>query len=379
MKNILIKTTLISLLGIGGIFGGAVPVKAAEYSKSEIETKPTKMDEIQQELKLAQLQVGKINNKINDTQNKIKDKKMQITNMKIDIENLRGKMNDINKRIEAREGLLKVRVRSLQESGGNINYLDVLLGAKSFRDFINRTEAVIVFLEADRDILENHQKDKEQLTKVQSDLITKLSSLEALMADLKKMEEDLKAKKTDQTNLIESLKKEEKEVKMKVSVLENKKNERINNQVVTQIINEEPKNIVVTREKVAQSEENVQFIWPTVGGTITTYQGMRWGKFHKGIDIAGPADYAILAANGGTVKYAGWINGYGNTVRIQHSNGYLTQYAHLDSINVKMEQTVTTASKIGVMGSTGFSTGIHLDFEIYKNGKLLNPIDILPN
>ncbi|MCB5239370.1 murein hydrolase activator EnvC family protein [Niallia circulans] len=383
MKNTLMRVSFISILSIGGISGAAVPVQAAEYTQTEMETKIVeknkKISEAQRELNIAQLQINKINRSIYETQNKIKEKNQQVTDSKAEIENLQNQIEEINKRINARNGLLKDRARSLQESGGNINYLDVLLSATSFSDFLNRTEAVVTFLEADRNILEDHQTDKEKLAKIQSELETKLLSFEAMIMDLQEMEQALALKKTVEDNSLKRLEDEVKKGKIEVSALENKKNVLINNQVSIQMSKEPVKTKVETGQKITQTAENSQFIWPTIGGTITTYQGMRWGKFHKGIDIASSADYAILAANGGTVKYAGWINGYGNTIRVEHSNGYLTQYAHLDSINVKVDQTVTQGSKIGVMGSTGFSTGIHLDFEIYHNGKLLNPMDVLPN
>ena len=129
---------------------------------------------------------------------------------------------------------------------------------------------------------------------------------------------------------------------------------------------------------IVTAKGNGQFVWPTIGGQITSYQGMRWGKFHKGIDIAGPSDYSILAADSGKVTYAGWINGYGKTIKLDHNNGYTTQYAHLNSINVNVGDVVSAGDNIGVMGNTGRSTGIHLDFEVYLNGKLLNPVDVLP-
>lgn len=158
----------------------------------------------------------------------------------------------------------------------------------------------------------------------------------------------------------------------------------INDQVKTKdiisenIIEEKVDKIIVKGTKESPSIGTGKFVWPTIGGTVTSYQGMRWGKLHKGIDIAGVKDRSILAADNGTVTFTGWINGYGNTVKIDHNNGYTTQYAHLSSVNVKEGQIVSKGSKIGVMGSTGFTTGVTLDFEVYKNNKLVNPIDVLP-
>lgn len=119
-------------------------------------------------------------------------------------------------------------------------------------------------------------------------------------------------------------------------------------------------------------------VWPAVGGSISSKQGPRWGKYHKGIDIAGPSSRTIKAADNGIVVEAGYNNGgYGNKVVIDHKNGMKTVYAHLDSISVKVGQIVEAGSAIGIMGSTGNSTGVHLHFEVYKNGSLENPLNYL--
>lgn len=116
--------------------------------------------------------------------------------------------------------------------------------------------------------------------------------------------------------------------------------------------------------------------WPAVGGYISSHLGERWGKMHKGIDIARPSNRNILAADNGVVESAGYNNGgYGNKIVINHNNGMKTVYAHLSSIDVKVGQVVEKGSKIGVMGSTGNSTGIHLHFEVYKSGSLENPTE----
>lgn len=154
--------------------------------------------------------------------------------------------------------------------------------------------------------------------------------------------------------------------------------ETIQREVLKEEIVKEPvKRIVVQGTKVSSSRGTGSLSWPAVGGYISSYQGMRWGRLHKGIDIAGPSDLSILAADNGTVSYAGWNGGYGNMVEINHNNGMKTLYAHLSSIDVAVGQTVAKGQKIGIMGTTGNSTGIHLHFEVYKNGQLQNPMDYL--
>lgn len=152
----------------------------------------------------------------------------------------------------------------------------------------------------------------------------------------------------------------------------------IQRQIVSETITKEPQTrIVVKGTKVASSRGTGRLAWPAVGGYISSYQGMRWGRFHRGIDIAQPRNRNILAADNGTVTFAGWDGGYGNKVMINHNNGMTTLYAHLASMDVKVGQTVTQGQKIGVMGSTGNSTGVHLHFEVLQNGKLKNPMDFL--
>ncbi|WP_404460077.1 peptidoglycan DD-metalloendopeptidase family protein [Sutcliffiella horikoshii] len=144
-------------------------------------------------------------------------------------------------------------------------------------------------------------------------------------------------------------------------------------------LKEPVKHIVVKGTKVIPSRGSGSLAWPAVGGYISSKMGHRWGKMHKGIDIARPSDRTIKAADNGVVESAGWDGGYGNKVVINHQNGMKTTYAHLDSISVSVGQTVSRGGKIGVMGTTGQSTGVHLHFEVYQDGKLKDPMQYLNN
>jgi murein DD-endopeptidase MepM/ murein hydrolase activator NlpD len=95
---------------------------------------------------------------------------------------------------------------------------------------------------------------------------------------------------------------------------------------------------------------------------------------HSGIDIPGPAGTPVLASAPGTVRFAGRAGGYGNLVAIGHGGGVETRYGHLSRILVRAGETVGTGSAIGLMGSTGLSTGNHLHFEIRDNGHAVDPL-----
>ena len=121
------------------------------------------------------------------------------------------------------------------------------------------------------------------------------------------------------------------------------------------------------------------YIWPA-RGTLTSGYGWRWGRPHRGIDIAAPIGTPIVAAASGEVISAGWNSGgYGNLVKLKHPNGSVTFYAHNHRIMVRRGQKVKQGQQIAQMGSTGYSTGSHLHFEIRSNGKnAVNPIAYLP-
>lgn len=127
------------------------------------------------------------------------------------------------------------------------------------------------------------------------------------------------------------------------------------------------------------SEETAPYIWPAEG-TLTSRYGWRWGRLHKGIDIAGPIGTRILSVAPGEVKFAGWNRGgYGYLVEIRHDDGNLTRYAHNSHILVRKGQQVNQGQQIAEMGSTGYSTGPHLHFEFHLPGKgAHDPISYLP-
>jgi murein DD-endopeptidase MepM/ murein hydrolase activator NlpD len=147
-------------------------------------------------------------------------------------------------------------------------------------------------------------------------------------------------------------------------------------QIAKKVLNAPIPTLILKGTKVIRGEGSGKFSWPVIGARITSYMGMRWGRMHKGIDIVGNS--SILAADEGVIEFAGYDSGgYGNEVIINHNNGFKTLYGHMKSIKVKKGQIVEKGEVIGIMGSTGHSTGTHLHFEVHLNGKLKNPTSYL--
>nr|WP_239534041.1 M23 family metallopeptidase [Thalassobacillus pellis] len=197
------------------------------------------------------------------------------------------------------------------------------------------------------------------------------------------IEHDKKVVETDELYIGESEVKQEgsdgkKEIRYTKTIVNGEEKET---KIIEETIIEDPvEEIILKGTKQKPSRGDGSFVWPAVGGIITSEMGQRWGRMHKGIDISGVSDRTIKAADNGVVSEVSYNDGeYGNRVVIDHNNGYETYYFHLASVSVEDGEVVKAGEKIGVMGSTGNSTGMHLHFEVHKNGSVKNPLNYVSN
>ena len=125
------------------------------------------------------------------------------------------------------------------------------------------------------------------------------------------------------------------------------------------------------------------FYWPLRSFRLSSYYSWRRSpftgtrQFHNGLDLAAPSGTPIYPGLGGTVIDVGYNNTFGNYVMVAHHSGYTTLYGHMSAVLVSKGNYVSTATRLGLVGSTGLSTGPHLHFTVYKNGKTLNPFNLL--
>ncbi|GAB3659489.1 M23 family metallopeptidase [Glycomyces tarimensis] len=108
--------------------------------------------------------------------------------------------------------------------------------------------------------------------------------------------------------------------------------------------------------------------------SVTSYYGQRWGRLHAGLDFANSTGDPIWAIADGTVVYAGWMDGYGNMVVVDHGDGVETAYAHATEVLVSVGDDVAQGDELSLTGSTGNSTGPHLHFEVRLNGEQVDPL-----
>lgn len=144
----------------------------------------------------------------------------------------------------------------------------------------------------------------------------------------------------------------------------------------SKVINNSASGLEVIKKLVKPSPvKNVgsSMLWPTEGHRITQYYSWR----HKGLDIANKTGTPLYASESGTIIYSGWSNGYGYNVLIDHGSGLRTRYAHASKLYVSKGDTVSKGESVAAMGSTGWSTGPHIHFEVIINGSLMNPLNYI--
>jgi len=429
LKKTIMTLSIVASVGLSTALAGIPASTAMAASLSELEKKSeeiqTKQEGIQTEINQKEAQLNEISAEkaqvnadidridiaIGDTTAKITEKNQQIDEKNAEITQLNKEIDVLKERIATRNELLKDRARSYQESGGMVSYIEVLVGAESFSDFIDRVGAVAVILEADQDILAQHKADKDALEQKQAQLEKDLSDLEAMRAELDALKADLDVQKAQKNELMTSLLQEEAQVnELKMSLEEQNENLTAQDAAVQKAIEmEQQRQAELKRQQAAAAAAAASagassggsstvstvpvsdgtFTRPAAG-TITSGFGFRsfnGGGFHYGVDIAKGGTVPIVAAADGVVSRSYTSSSYGETVMITHIiNGqtFTTVYAHMSSRSVGNLVTVTKGQVIGYMGNTGDSYGQHLHFELHRGAwnaaksNAINPVGIVP-
>ena len=206
-------------------------------------------------------------------------------------------------------------------------------------------------------------------------VIVKKEQKEKEAIDYKVVEKDDKNLLIGKTKEDQKGEKGEKAVSYAITEENGKQLERVASE--EEITKEPVEEIKLNGSKELPAVGTGKFAWPAEGGYISSKRGQRWGRMHNGIDIAQPDGLAIKSADHGVVKAAGAAGTFGNRVVVDHQNGYESIYAHLSTIDVKVGETVPKGTKLGEMGNTGRSTGLHLHLEISLNGVTQNPLNYI--
>lgn len=265
----------------------------------------------------------------------------------------------------------KQRIREMEEYG-TISYISVIFEADSFSDLLARINDVGELMEYDKELYE-------QLKVAKQTTIEAKASLELSKADQVIEKANLEVKNTELNTQLaaadELLDKIEKDI---AAAKELYLQEQEAAKQIQSTINKKTEEL----KKSQQVKGTGAFSWPVPSNNIVTSRyGNRWHpifkeyRMHRGIDIGASYGASILASDGGVVILSAYSSSYGNYVVISHGNGYTSLYAHMSKRSVKEGDKVTKGQRIGLIGSTGNSTGPHLHFEISKDGATTNPLN----
>ena len=352
-----------------------------DANMSEIEKLVAEKDVIDQQIMLLYDKMNNINDQIFVYSTMIAEKQKEL--------------EDAQARLEALSLQHKERIRAMEENG-KLTYWEVVFQANSFSDLLDRLNMVEEIDRADRQRLEQIRTAAEEVERAKVDLQVQKASLEETRTELEATQKVLETKQKETDGLLQQLldkgieyEKYIEEQELKAAELEDQID--ANQGKLDEIEREE-------YEKWLESQKPANGNGGSTGSNTVngktwivpinyTYFSSPYGyrihpiggdwRFHNGVDLSAPSGTPIYAARSGVVYYRGWWGTGGNTIAINHQDGYISRYLHMESFAVQNGAWVAQGQVIGYCGTTGGSTGPHLHFEMQYNGSYVNPADYI--
>ena len=380
-------------LGIAGL-PSKTQVRATSNVHETIQQKKEEIDKAKKErekLKSGLSDVKKLVQQLEKSKDSLKNYVLeldgQLTDMIEKIEELkvliREKEQEIEEtRIELEEAIatekkqyeeMKIRIKFMYEKGDQF-YLDMLIGASSFGDMINKAGYVEAISAYDRQKLNEYEENRMLIEVIKEQLEEEEAALKEAKAVVEKEQENLEA-------LIDTKNKEITAYENDIATQEEAIAE------YEEYIREQDEMIASLEKALKEMEGSNRtydggvFKWPAPSYTrISDYFGWRHHpilnrqQFHNGVDMAAPGGSPILAAYDGTVVAAGYSGTMGNYIYLNHGSGLVTIYMHASALYVSTGQEVSKGDKIAAVGTTGRSTGNHLHFGVRLNGSYVDPM-----
>ncbi len=382
LKKILKSTIIVIIILILALSGNVMIALAVSQSdldeiNGKINDTEDKIDYVGTQLSSAMEQIRSLNAEIAEYENDIDDLDEQISEVNAKIETAENDIKKAEEEYNEQENRLKRRLVALYKAG-NTTYLDVLLSSKNMVDFINRYYYVTELAECDQNLMEQIEENRLEIEETKKLLETSKEQIESLKKSKEDTARSLKNSQAMKQTYIDQLNDEEKALQDELEQFEIDKKQ----------IQEELERIAKQNNPgvVAGSPSEAGYIFPVQGLNIYNINVRSYPSYpgHTGVDInINVKGRNVIAAKAGTVitstaaRYAnGEYRGYGEYVIIDHHDGTMTLYAHMSpgTRTVVEGQNVAQGQILGIVGTTGNSTGYHLHFEVRINGRCVNPL-----
>lgn len=362
--------------------------KRSELAKRESALKD-KIKDSKNKIEAQEIYKGALDEQISVVQEQVNTLNEQIGLLDAEIQEKSTEISGHEQSIHLNQEQLKERLRALYIAGETSD-LAILLGASDVEDMFNKADIMRRVADHDRNLIDELKQTKseveEQLTTIQNDrtmvadarkeLSKKQSELTSLINEsnnlIKNLQDTEKAAQEEQKKVSNEMQKADQEIDAWHDEYERKRKEKEKNNSDDNGDNNNNNNAAKNPYVIGD------FAWPVPGYyKISSPFGPRWGRMHKGIDIAGGGIHGksiVAAADGTVVRVSYDTGGYGNYFVIDHGSGYTTLYGHCSSVSVSNGQSVKKGQVVGKVGNTGRSTGPHLHFEIRVGGVAKNPL-----
>lgn len=381
----------------------------AQQEKKTLENDLQKAKELIDSLKGSkediQSEVEKLDKQLNEISGKVKELESQLSKKRQEIANTESALNKAKEQEKKQYRNMKKRIQFMYENG-QTSYVEMLLSADSFTDFLNAVEYITQISQYDRKMLKEYQNMQVTIADTQKTLETNYASLQSLQAKVQEEKQAVaaleSAKKgelndvaddlTDAQTVAKAYEAEiqaQNEVIAQIQAAQKRAAEQQAAQQQAQAAEEnqgatdaagENQNTAQNTTPSGNGQSTGSMMWPCPSSKrVTSDYGPRTSPTngassnHKGIDIGAAYGADIVAADGGTVLVATYSSSGGNYVIIDHGGGLCTVYMHASSLTVSAGQTVSKGQVIAKVGSTGISTGNHLHFGVTLNGVYVSP------
>lgn len=368
-----ITSLLIMLFGYTIVY--ALTPNELEQRRLELQQK---IDEAGKNIENIEVELTRNLEDINELDQEIYEFEEQINEISANLATIEKKIMEteeelavVQQNYDHQNELLKQRLVYMYEAGST-RYLDVLLNSTSIVDFISRYYLIAEMAEYDKNLLESIGEEKAKIEVINETLKTNQETLKAVKEKQKKIAISLENSKLVKSSYINELTEEELKIQENLEIYESE----------LELV--ELEILLTAMEGTGAQYVGGTFAWPAPGYyTITSEYGMRFHpvikvyRLHSGLDIGAPMGSYAIAANDGIVTKSTYSYSYGNMIMIDHGGGISTLYAHGSERIAQVGDVVKRGDAIMKVGSTGWSTGPHLHFEIIINGQTIDPYPYL--
>ena len=359
------------------------PLPARASTPSRAASAQTQLQQVQQQLADRQRQLAKTKHdehrvlgELSRTEERLHVAETQLQKTAVVLTGTRRAVADasdalqiVSRRLAVHEQLMEERLQVFYKDGP-LGYLDVLLGAADFRDFVARSYVVGMIVSRDLRLYQQVTEERDRRDAVRTTLAQREADLAVQQKQWSVSRQETAALAAQRRRILAQIRIQRQTQEAAIRELE------AESLRIADIIRRQRGGL---HRGGRLSLAAGSFMWPA-SGPITSGFGWRIDPIfhrralHTGIDIAAPWGARVEAAESGTVLYVGWMTGYGNVVVLDHGNGISTVYAHLSSYAVRAGDAVHRGQVIARVGSTGWSTGPHLHFEVRQDGQPTDPL-----